>query len=162
MSSKSKVPHLALFAAAIIPAVGFLAAIPWLKDQPDALVLLVAGIVAALSVAAGFAHSILSDRASDEWHRSGSRFASQWGWLTGLSVMALLIAFPPMHDLIMAVVSWAAINLAHEPAPDRTVVLLTFTFGFMAVVIAQTVSTVVLAIGWFSWMSRSSRGRDAE
>jgi hypothetical protein len=157
-----RVPHLALFAIALGPAIGFLAAIPWLKQQPDAVVFLAAGVVTVLAVVAGFSHSVLSDRAQDEWHRSGSRFASQWGWLTGLCIVALLIALPPVHDLLFAVVSWAAVNLANAPAPDREVVLLTFTFAFVIVSIIQTISTMLLAIGWFSWMSRSARGSDAE
>lgn len=162
MSSKTKVPHLALVALAIVPSAGFLAAIPWLKQQSNAVVFLAAGLVTVIAVVAGMAHSILSDRAQDEWHRSGSRFASQWGWLTGLCVVALLIALPPVHDLLFSIVSWAAVNLAHAPAPDREVVLLTFTFAFATVSIIQTISTMVLAIGWFSWMSRSARGSNAE
>lgn len=157
-----RVPHLLLFALAIVPAVGFLAAIPWLKQQSDALVFLVAGITATLAVVVGMAHSILSDRQADEWQRSGSRFASQWGWLTGLSIVALLIALPPVHDLIFAAVSWVAANLAHAPVPDREVVILTFVLGFITVSIMQTISTVVLAIGWFSWMSRAARTPNEE
>lgn len=153
---RSKVPHVALFAAALVPGGIFLAAIPWLKEQPDSLVFLLAGVTAVIAVAAGLAHSILNDRASDEWHRSGARFATQWGWLTGLSLMAVLVALPPFHDLIFSTVSWAAINLAHEPVPDREVVILTFTLGFIAVVIMQTIATVVMSIWWFSRMSRSS------
>lgn len=164
MSSKgqTRVPHLALLALAIVPAIGFLAAIPWLKEQPDAVVFLAAGIVTVLAVAAGLAHSILSDRAQDEWHRSGARFASQWGWLMGLCLIALLLALPPVHDLLFSIVSWAAVNLANAPAPDREVVLLTFTFGFVTVSIIQIISTMLLAIGWFSWMSRAARGSNAE
>lgn len=158
----SRAQHLALFALAFVPSIGFLAAIPWLKEQADSVVFLAAGIVTVLAVVAGFAHSILSDRSLDEWHRSGSRFANQWGWLAGLCIVALLMALPPVHDLIFAAVSWVAANLAHAPAPDREVVLLTFTFGFIIVSIVQTISTVLLAIGWFSWMSRSARGTNAE
>lgn len=162
MSPKSKVPNLALLALAIVPGVGFLAAIPWLKQQPDAIVFLAAGIVTVVAVVAGMAHSILSDRALDEWHRSGSRFASQWGWLTGLCIVVLLMALPPVHDVLFSIVSWAAVNLAHAPVPDREVVLLTFTFAFVSVSLIQTISTALLAIGWFSWMSRETRSPDAK
>lgn len=162
MVPKSKVPNLALVALAIVPGVGFLAAIPWLKEQPDAVVFLAAGLVTVVAVVAGMAHSIMSDRALDEWHRSGSRFASQWGWLTGLCVVVLLMALPPVHDLLFSIVSWAAVNLAHAPVPDREVVLLTFTFAFVTVSMIQTISTALLAIGWFSWMSRSTREADAK
>jgi hypothetical protein len=79
-----------------------------------------------------------------------------------LCLVALLIALPPVHDLLFSIVSWAAVNLAHEPAPNREVVLLTFTFAFVIVSIIQTISTALLAIGWFSWMSRSSREADAK
>lgn len=162
MLAKSKVPHLALIALAIVPGVGFLAAIPWLQQQPNAVVFVAAGLVTLVAVVAGLSHSILSDRAQDEWHRSGSRFASQWGWVTGLCIVALLIALPPVHDLLFSIVSWAAVNLAQAPVPDRKVVLLTFTFAFAIVAIIQTISTLLLAIGWFSWMSRSAREADAK
>lgn len=162
MSSPSRLPHLLLIAIAIVPAIIFLAAIPWLKQQPDSLVFLLSGITSVLAIVAGFSHSILSDRQADEWHRTGARFSQQWGWLTGLCVVTFLIALPPFHDFLFAVMSWVAVNLALAPVPDREMVLLTFVFGLMTVVVMQTLSTIVLAIGWFSWMSRSARGGSNE
>jgi len=154
---QTKVPHRALIALSLVPTLVFLAAIPWLKEQPDWLVFLLAGISSVLAIVAGFSHSVLTDRNSDEWHRSGARFASQWGWLTGLSIVALLLALPPFHGLVHSVVSWAATDLARAPAPDREVALLAFVLGFFAVIFAQVICTIALSIGWFSWMSRQAR-----
>lgn len=154
---KSRLPHRALIALGVVPPIVFLAAIPWLKQQPDALVFLFAGIASTLAVVAGFSFSVLADRQMDEWQRSNARFSNQWGWLAGISLVALLLALPPIHDLIVSIVSWAATTFAHAPTPDREVALLTFTFGFITVVLAQIVCTVLLSIGWFSWMSRSAR-----
>jgi hypothetical protein len=43
------------------------------------------------------------------------------------------------------------------PNPDSRLVITTFTFGFMAVVITQTLCTMLLSLGWHMWMSRDAR-----
>lgn len=150
---QSRLPHRALLALMVVPPISVFAAIPWLKQQPDGLVFLLGGTASILTIAASFALAVLHDRGLDEWHRSAARFSSQWGWTTGACLVALLLALPPIHDLV---VSWAA-TWAHAPNPDRELVLLAFTFGFMAVVAAQLVCTALLSIGWSLWMSRTVR-----
>lgn len=137
---------------AVVSPISFIAAIPWLRQQPDVLVYIFAGIAATLTVAASFALAVLKDRELDEWHRSAARFSSQWGWLTGAGLVALLLALPPVHDLIVGL----AASSAQVPEPDRQLVLLTFMFGFMAVVGAQMACTLLLSLIWRFWMSRSS------
>jgi hypothetical protein len=141
-----------LVALAVIPPIAFVAALPWLKQQPDALVFLFAGIASTLTVVASFLLAILQDRKLDEWNRSNARFSSQWGWTAGASLVALLLALPPFRDLIVSL----AASWAQTPIPDQKLVLLTFTFGFMAVVVSQLVCTAVLSIGWAFWKSRSA------
>ena len=150
----SKMPLRALLLVLmLVPPISFVAALPWLKQQPDGLVYLVTGITSALTVAASFLLAVLYDRKLDEWQRSNARFSSQWGWTAGACLVALLLALPPVHDLI---VSGAAI-WGGEPNPDRRLVVTTFAFGFMAVVAAQGVCTVLLSIGWVMWKSRAAR-----
>ena len=142
-----------LAALAFGPPIAIFAAIPWLKQQPDSVAFLLSGIAATLTIVASFALGILHDRRLDEWHRSAARFSSQWGWVTGSSLVALLLALPPARDLIVASVA----ALKKGPPPDHELVVLTFTFGFMAAVLAQLVCVVLLSLGWSYWMSRGAR-----
>lgn len=140
-----------VLAAAIIAPISFLAAIPWLKEQSDGTVYLFAGIAATITVLCSFALSILEERKMDEWHRTAARFASQWGWITGSGIVALLLALPPFHDAIIAMAG----SLARVAEPDRVLVLLAFTLGFMAVVLMQTICTWTLSVIWRSRKSRA-------
>ncbi|HYD87610.1 MAG TPA: hypothetical protein VEA80_09060 [Vitreimonas sp.] len=137
----------------IVPPVSVLAAAPWLKQQPDGTALMLTGLAATLTIIASFALAMLQDRQIDEWQRSNARFSVQWGWATGSALVALLLALPPIHDLIL---SGAAV-WGGEPNPDQQLVLLTFTFGFLAVVVAQALCTALLSFGWHVWMSRAPR-----
>ncbi|MCZ8193678.1 hypothetical protein [Brevundimonas sp.] len=143
----------ALVALMVLPPVAVVAAIPWLKQQPDGLVFLLTGIAAALTVLASTALAVLHDRNIDEWQRSNARFSSQWGWTLGAGLVALLLALPPVRDLIVSVAAvWGGV-----PSPDPALVIMTFTFGFMAAVVAQLLCTIVLSLGWNAWMSRDAR-----
>lgn len=142
-----------LAALCIIPPISFFASMPWLRQQPDALVFLLAGIMSTLVIAASFWLAILQDRQMDEWNRSNARFSSQWGWTAGASLVALLLALPPFRDLIVSqVATWA-----DAPNPDQKLVLITFTAGFMTVVFAQVVCTALMSMGWTFWKSRPAR-----
>jgi hypothetical protein len=142
-----------LLALMIVPPISVFVAIPWLKQQTDAVIFLFSGIAAALAVVASFLFAILHDRGIDEWQRSNARFSSQWGWTVGAGLVALLLSLPPFRDLIVSLVA----NLADAPNPDQKLVVLAFAFGFGGVVLAQGVCTALLSIGWALWMSRSAR-----
>ncbi|MEJ0060792.1 MAG: hypothetical protein WDM79_14965 [Terricaulis sp.] len=142
-----------LVALCVVPPIAFFASLPWLKQQPDALVFLVTGITTALVVVSSVVLAALHDRRMDEWQRSNARFSSQWGWTVGASVFVLVFALPPVQDLI---VSSAAI-WGGDPNPDRRLVLTTFAFGFMAVIAAQCLCTILLSVGWVYWKSRPTR-----
>ena len=137
----------------IIPPVSVIAAIPWLKQQPDNLVFLLTGTAAAVTVLASFAIALLADRSIDEWQRSNARFSSQWGWTAGAGIVAILLAIAPFRDWIVPMIA----NLADVPEPDHKLVVLAFTFGFGAVVLTQGVCTTLLSVCWTLWMSRSTR-----
>jgi hypothetical protein len=142
-----------LVALMVLPPFFILVSLSWLKHLPEALVFLLTGIAATLTVVASFALSILHDRRIDEWSRSNARFASQWGWTAGASLVALLLALPPFRDLIVA---WAA-GLVRVPSPNQALVLVSFTFGFMTVVFTQLVCVALLATAWAFWKSRPAR-----
>jgi hypothetical protein len=143
----------ALAIVMVVPPIAVVAAIPWLRQQSDGLVFLLSGIAAALTVLASTALAVLHDRSIDEWQRSNARFSSQWGWTLGAGLVALLLALPPFRYLIVS----AAAVWGGTPDPDSRLVIMTFTVGFMAVVFAQLLCTVVLSLGWNAWMSRDAR-----
>jgi len=149
--NRSRVQALALVMVA--PPLAFFVSIPWLRHQPDGLVFLLTGIAATLTVLASIALAVINDRHIDEWQRSNARFSSQWGWTVGAGLVALLLALPPVHDLIVfGAEIWGGV-----PNPDSRLVITTFTFGFMAVVITQALCTMLLSLGWHMWMSRDAR-----
>ena len=139
-------------AAAIAAPIIFAASLPWLQNLPDALIFLATGIVVTITVAASFVVAVYEDRKLDEWHRAAARFANQWGWIAGSGVVALLLALPPFHQLVMS----AAGAVAGVANPDRTLVLIAFTFGFMAVVLLQALCIAVLSIIWRARKSRAA------
>lgn len=149
--TRSRVQVLAV--VMVLPPIAIVAAIPWLRQQPDGLVFLLTGIGAMLTVLASLALTILNDRQIDEWQRSNARFSSQWGWTVGAGIVALLLAVPPFRDLIVSGAEiWGGI-----PNPDSRLVIMTFTVGFMAVVVTQALCTMLLSLGWHMWMSRDAR-----
>jgi hypothetical protein len=141
--------------AAIIVAFGspilFIAATPWLKQQPDAVVYLFTGLAASGTILASFVLAIQKDQKLDEWHRSAARFSSQWGWLAGAGLVAVLLAVPALQNLIVALAG----RLADVSSADQQLVLMAFLVGFMSVVLAQMICTLLLSAGWRYWMSRS-------
>lgn len=142
-----------LLAVMILAPLSVLVSIPWLKQQPDETVFLLSGIAAAVTILAGVFSAILHDRTLDEWERSNARFSSQWGWTLGAALIALLLALPPARDAIVAITA----DVANVADPSSKLVVLAFTFGFASVVLAQGVSTMLLAIGWAHWKSRAPR-----
>ncbi len=145
--------RLLLMVLMILPPIAVLTSIPWLRQQPDDLVFLLAGIAATLTVAASVALAVLHDRRLDEFERGNARFATQWGGVAGTALVAVLLALTPVRDVIVSTVA----SVAGAPDANPKVALLAFTFGFAAVAIAQTASTMVLAIGWASWKLRAPR-----
>lgn len=150
MSSHRRPTYLALLGLMIVPPIGVFAAVPWLKNQPDEIGLVLSGLAATLAVAASLMLAVLNDRRLDEWNRSRARFASQWGWTAGACLVALLLSVPQVREFVV----FGAGRWAEAPSPDQKLVLITFIFGFMAVVVAQIACTALLSAGWALWMSR--------
>lgn len=152
--SRSRRPTRALLIAIMIVApLSVFVSIPWLKEQPDGVVFVFTGIASTLTVLAALAFGILQERGLDEWHRSAARFSTQWGWLAGASLVALLLAWPPIRDLVVSL----SANLAGVADPDHKLVVLAFVFGFIATVLAQVMCIAVLGTVWASWKLRGPR-----
>lgn len=156
MTSRRQAPlpvRVLLLALMIAPPLAVLVSLPWLSEQADGLVFLLTGIAATVTVVASVLLSILHDRRLDEFERGNARFATQWGGVAGTALVAVLLALPPVRDTIVASVA----SVVGAGDVDQQAVLLAFTLGFAAVAIAQTVSTMALAIGWASWKLRAPR-----
>ena len=139
-------------ALAISAPVAFFASIPWLKEQPDGTVYLVSGIAAFVVIASSTYLSAAGQAKMDEVERAGSRFAYLWGGLLGASLIALLLAVPPFQDVIYRLVG--AFRHDGEATMDRQSVMLAFTLGFCCVVMAQSISTLLVGGVWRLWMAR--------
>lgn len=150
MSSPARPARLWIGALAALFPLTFLAAVPWLKTQPDVVVHVVAGVAATGVVAASFLFSILKDQALDEWSRAGEQFAVRWGFLAGAALVAVLTALTPVQDLVVA----AAAAVARPDPIDDTAVRVIFIAGFITVVLAQTLCTIVLSLVWRIRMAR--------
>lgn len=142
-----------LLVVMLVAPLSVLLALPWLKQQPDDFVFLYSGIAAAVTVIASLAFSVLHDRRLDEWERSNVRFSTQWGWACGSGLVALLLAVPPARDAIVAL----AADVVGAANPDDELVIIAFAFGFGGVVLAQTICTALMSIGWAFWKSRPAR-----
>lgn len=148
-SSRPKIVAATLMA--LFP-ISFVAAIPWLRNQPEETVYLFSGIAATGTVLASFVLAVLKDKELDEWHRGAARFSNQWGWVAGGGLIAILQSLPAAQNLIVTLTT----SVATGSEPVRPQIIFAFMLGFMAVIIAQMICTLVLSKGWRSWMSREA------
>lgn len=131
--------------------VSFLISVSWLEQQSDTLVHLFGGVAATGTVIASFILAILQDKDLDEWHKSASRFANQWGWLAGGGLVAILLGVPPFQSMIIG----AAQALSGAGDTIEVTILMAFMLGFMAVIFSQMVCTLVISKVWRSWMTKT-------
>ncbi|MEM9966244.1 MAG: hypothetical protein AAGC58_12960 [Asticcacaulis sp.] len=145
--------YLLFLAFCIIPGLSVIAAIPWLKTQPDNLVFLLTGIAAAITILASLVLAILHDRSMGEWERSNSRFSVFWGDAIGTSLVALLLAVPVFRDWVVSIVA----AFSGTANIDAQSVILAFVGGFITVVMARVLCMAVISMGWTAWKSRPAR-----
>lgn len=148
---KKFIPHSVLISTLIIVPIIFLSAIPWLKGQPDWLVLMLAGIASLIEVGGGILLMAHKDRESDEWHKNAARFGSFWGWIIGAGIVPLLLVLPPFQSLI---VTLARASDADAVITDRAALLI-FLMGFVGLVLLQALCTGLISLFWRIWMSRA-------
>lgn len=154
MPPKSRSPlRYLLIAIMVVAPLSFLLSLPWLKDQDDGLIFLLAGIASAATVLAAIGFAILQDRRLDEWHRQAAQFSSQWGWTVGASLVAMLLALPPLQGLLVSTLG----HFAGVSDPSYKLVILAFTAGFVITVLTQAISTTIISIVWVGLKSRGPR-----
>lgn len=145
------IPHSVLVSTLVVVPIVFLSAIPWLKEQPDWLVLTLGGVASLTEVGGAILLMARKDRESDEWHKDAARFGSFWGWIIGAGIVPLLLVLPPFQSLV---VTLARASDAEAVITDRAALLI-FLMGFVGLVLLQTLCTGLLSLFWRIWMSRA-------
>ena len=147
MTSATKVGRCTLKVAPIVlvPVV-FLASGPWLKAAAGPVVTLIAGGAAALFVVAYANYlAFLVQRRQDEVQQASTGFATQWGTAAGQAVFVALLVVPAFTDFATGLVR----DLVGSAAPERQLVVMAMTFAFCAVVLLQSIGTVVMRAVWW-------------
>ncbi len=134
----------------IIVPVTFLAATPWLEQQPDALTLSLAAAAALFVMAYSLFLSARVNRQLDEVQVAGQRFSSTWGMTVGSVAAVIVMMIPPLMNALAD----AALRLGTE-SPEESVKL-GITFGFMLVVVLQLIGTGAVSLWWTRRLGKSS------
>jgi hypothetical protein len=146
-----KLSHGAIAGLAMAPvaliAVAMFVSIPWLKEQPDAVVNTIAGVATVVVVVWSLFISRMSTRRLDEVERASANWAWMWGATGGSMFVVLLLALPPFRDLVSAGVNGFLMEMKGH---TRQAAVLGFVAGFVALSIAQTIGTLVMAMVWWS------------
>src|SRR3546814_17944736 len=88
------------FSPVVIVVVGFLAAIPWLKQQNDTFVLALTAVASIFVMGYALFISPRLQRDLAEVQISSAGFASHRGWVGGTIATVLLLAMPPVPDVL--------------------------------------------------------------
>ena len=132
----------------VVPIV-FLASGPSLKAAAGPLATVIAGGVVALFVVAYANYlAFLVQRRQDEVQQARAGFAAQWGVAAGQAAFVALLVVPAFTDFA----SGLARNLAGAAPSDHNLVVFAMTFAFCAVVLLQSIGTVILRAIW--WRAR--------
>jgi hypothetical protein len=129
----------------IVPA-AILIGGPWLKAAAGPVATLIAGGVAAvfMVVYANYL-AFLVQRRQDEVQQASTGFAAQWGMAAGQAVFVALLVMPGFTDFVAVTVR----DMAGRTAPDGKLVVLAMTAGFCALVLLQSIGSVVMRAVWW-------------
>lgn len=143
MNHLRKIGRVALWFSPVAIVVGtFIAMLPWLKQQHDAIVM---GIAAAASIFVMGYSLFLAARANshlDEVQIAGQRFASVKGVTLGGVAAVLVLMFPPAMNALVAMT-----NVHSTGSPEQSVKLGIY-IGLMLVILLQTLATAAVSIWW--------------
>lgn len=125
---------------------GFIAAIPWLKQQNDSFVL--ALTAAAAIFVMGYAHYISHrmQRHLDEVQIASQGFASSRGWVWGAMATGVLLLLPPVTNRLIDLAN--TLSTGSPELSDRGAVHVALSFGLMLVVLIQCVAVIVASVIW--------------
>jgi len=139
-----------LMVGMVVPPILFLGSMPWLRTLDTNLALLLAGIASVSVLVSSLALGIIKDQEAEEWERTSARFSGQWGYVVGGTFLAFLLNLPPFRNWVTSIAS----SLTNGATNDLHVIL-AFTAGFLACIIAQMIAILLIRLGWRAWMSRS-------
>jgi hypothetical protein len=139
----------------VIVVVGFFAAIPWLKQQNDAVTLIVAAAAAIFVM--GYAHLLANrvQRHLDEVQIAGQGFATSRGWNWGSGAAVVLLLLPPVANWLIDLAN--TLSTGSPEMPDRGAVRLALVFGLILVVLVQFVGVIVASAIWERRMGMRDR-----
>lgn len=152
-NSLGKIGRYALWLSpVVIVVVGFLAAIPWLKQQNDALVLALTAVASIFVMGYSLFTSHRLQRHLDEVQIASQGFASSRGWVWGAMVTILLLMLPPIANGLIDLAN--VLSTGSPDLPDRGAVQLALFFGLILVVLMQLIAVIVAAAIWQRRMER--------
>ena len=146
MNKPTDATNLMLIALSIAAPAVILVLFPWLTRQPDFVLYLAAGLAVLWSLTCSMVVSVRADKSADEWQRGGTRFSYFWGGIAGTALVTLLLAVPAFHLLLVRIAAWGQGVSVGEV--DRPVVVLSFTAGFITIVLSQTLCALMFFLLW--------------
>lgn len=148
--SSSTARQILMIAPPVVVFVLFFAAIPWMKDQNETLVMLITAAAALFVMGYSAFAAIRHQSKLDEVQRAGARFASQAGAMAGSVATVALFLIPPVQNLVVDAAS--LMGTGSTQMADRESVLLAFAFGFCALAALQGLGALIAGQIWRSRM----------
>lgn len=134
------------FSPVVLVIVGFLSAIPWLKQQSDALVLTLSAAASIFVMGYCVFLSNRLQRHLDEVQIANQGFATSRGWTWGAMATVVLLMLPPVANGLTDLANM--LGTGARDTSDRDAVRLALFFGFMLVVVMQLVAVMVASAIW--------------
>lgn len=140
-----------LFSPIPLAAAGFITALNVFKPQNKAMVLILSALMAIfVMVYAGFLARRVQRR-MDEVQLASQAFSTAHGWVWGMGVTTLLLVVPPVTNPLIDLANWMATG--STGTTSRASMLVAIAFGYMLVVVMQTVCIAVASMIWERRMS---------
>lgn len=140
-----------LFSPIPIAAIGFMTSLYVFKPRNTAMVLVLSAAMAIfVMVYAGFLARRVQRR-MDEVQLASQAFSTAHGWVWGMGIMTLLLVVPPVTNPLIDLANWMATGSADKS--NRASMLVAIAFGYMLVVVLQTLCIVVASMIWERRMS---------
>jgi hypothetical protein len=130
----------------VVVAGGFLLAVPWLRDQSDAVAMIAAAAAALFVMGWSLRFAVRTERCRDEVQRAEARFAVYWGFSVGAVLAVLLSMLPPFRDLVVGLSN--ELGTGSPDASDDESVTHAFMLGIMTLALCQTLGTFVAGAAW--------------
>lgn len=138
--------HALLFSPVVVAVVGFFAAIPWLKQQDDGLVLALTAAVSIFVMGYSLFISHRLQRHLDEVQIASAGFATSRGWVWGAMATVVLLLLPPVTNGLIDVANM--VSTGSPDMSDRGAVHLALFFGVVLVVLMQLASVLLASAVW--------------